>query len=80
MTTMLRLRNVKIGNEYAEADFFPEDSEKAGHVMVNLSDGEIVACNNVPGYGESYAGHARQRLVRMAKEKDHRSECVVMWY
>lgn len=80
MITMLRLKNVKIGSEYAEADFFPEDSETAGHVVVDLSDGEISVCDNVQGYGESYAGHARQRLVRMAKEKDHRSECVVMWY
>lgn len=80
MITMLRLKNVKIGNEYAEADFFPEDGEKAGHVVVNLSNDEISTCDNAPGYGESYAGHARQRLVRMAKEKDHRSECIVMWY
>ncbi len=80
MITMLRLKNVKIGNEYAEADFFPEDGEKAGHVIVDLSNGEISACDNVPGFGESYAGHARQRLVRMAKEKDYRNECIVMWY
>lgn len=80
MTTMLRLKNVKIGSEYAEADFYPEDGPKFGHVVVNLSDGEIASCVDVPGYGASYGGHARQRLVEMAKKKDTRSECLVMWY
>lgn len=80
MTTMLRLKNVKIGSEYAEADFYPEDGEKGGHIVVRLSDGEISSCDSVAGYGESYSGHARQRLARMAKEKDHKSECIVMWY
>lgn len=80
MTTMLRLKNVKIASEYAEADFFPEDGEEFGHVVVDLSTEEISSCDNVPGFGPSYVGHARQRLVRMAKEKDHRNECIVMWY
>ena len=80
MTTMLRLKNVKIGNEYAEADFYPEDGLNAGHVVVNLSDGEIVSSKDVPGYGASYSGHASRRLVKMAQEKDARTECLVMWY
>ena len=80
MTTMLRLKNIKIGSEYAEADFYPEDGRKFGHVVVDLSDGEIKSCIGVPGYGASYSGHARQRLVKMAKENDSRRECLVMWY
>ena len=77
---MLRLKNVRIGSEYAEAEFYPEDSKDAGHIVVRLSDGEISSCKEVPGYGASYRGHARQRLVKMAKENDQRSECLVMWY
>lgn len=80
MTTMLRLKNVKIGSEYAEADFYPEDGREAGHVVVDLSNGEIKSCTDVPGYGASYRGHARQRLVKMAREDDLRTECLVMWY
>ena len=80
MTTMLRLKNVKIGSKYAEADFYPEDSDRAGHVVVDLSSKEVTSCTEVPGYGETYCGHARQRLVRMAKENDTRAECLVMWY
>ena len=79
MITMLRLRNVKIGVEFAEADFYPEDGKDSGHVIVRLSDGEIVSSVEVSGYGASYVGHARQRLVSMFKDKDDRSECLVMW-
>ena len=77
---MLHLKNVKIGSEYAEADFYPEDSKEAGHVVVNLSNGEIESCIEVPGYGASYRGHALQKLLKMAEEKDTRRECRVMWY
>lgn len=77
---MLRLKNIIIRSEYAEADFYPEDGQKAGHIVVNLSDEEISSCVDVPGYGASYSGHARQRLVKMAKENDTRAECLVMWY
>lgn len=77
---MVRLRNIKIGSAFAEADFYPEDSNKAGHVVVDLSTEEILSCEYVPGYGNSYSGHARQRLVEMAKKNDTRSECLVMWY
>lgn len=80
MTTMLRLKNIKIGSEYAEADFYPEDSQAAGHIVVNLSTNEIESCVEVYGYGDSYKGHALQRLIKMAKENDIRTECTVMWY
>lgn len=77
---MLRLKNIKIGNEYAEADFYPESGQESGHIIVDLSIGEIVSCIDVSGYGASYRGHALQRLVKMAQEKDTRTECLVMWY
>ena len=77
---MLRLKNIRIGSEYAEADFYPEDSQIAGHVVANLSTGEIESCIEISGYGDSYKGHALQRLIKMAKENDLRTECTVMWY
>lgn len=80
MTTMLRLKNVKIGNKIAEADFYPEDGEEHGHVVVDLSSEELVSCTDVPGYGASYRGHALQRIISMADDNDTRSECLVMWY
>jgi len=80
MITMVRLVNVKMDGKVAEADFIPEDSKEAGHIRVDLETGEITDCINVPGYGASYRAHARQGLVRMAKEGDTRSECLIMWY
>lgn len=80
MTIMLRLKNVKIGSKYAEADFYPEDGKEVGHVVVDLSTEEISSCETVPGYGDSYSGHARQKLVKMSKQGDTRKECLVMWY
>lgn len=80
MITMVRLVNVKMDGKVAEADFIPEDSKEAGHIRVDLETGEIIDCVNVPGYGASYRAHARQGLVRMAKERDTRSECLIMWY
>lgn len=77
---MVRLVNVKMDGKVAEADFIPEDSKEAGHIRVDLETGEIIDCVNVPGYGASYRAHARQGLVRMAKERDTRSECLIMWY
>lgn len=80
MNTMLRLKNIRIGSEYAEADFYPEDSQVAGHVVIDLSSEEVATCADVSGYGASYRGHATQQLVKMAQEKDTRTECLVMWY
>ena len=77
---MLRLENIVIGSKIAEADFFPENEKLSGHICVNLSTEEIEHIDHVPGYEFMYPGHARQRLVRMAKEHDTRSSCVVMWF
>lgn len=77
---MVRLKNIKIEGKTAEADFYPEDSNICGHVIVDLETGEIISLKEVPGYGVSYSGHARQRLIKMEKEKDNRRECLVMWY
>ena len=77
---MVQLKNIKIGSKYAEADFYPEDIQKSGHIVVNLTTKEITSCIDVPGYGSSYKGQAAQRLVKMASENDQRAECTVMWY
>ena len=77
---MLHLKNIKIENGKAKADFYPEDSKKAGHIVVDLSSKKIIVCDDVPGYGESYRGHAKQHLIKMAKENNTATERTVMWY
>jgi hypothetical protein len=77
---MLRLKNIQIKNDIAEADFIPENESECGHIVVDLKSKEIVSIKNVPGYEYMHPGHARAKLVEMAKAKDSRSECTVMWY
>ena len=76
---MLRLKNIKIGHGNAEADFIPEDSNVAGHIVVDLRSEEVVSYDAVPEYGESYKGHAKMHLIKMAKENDKATERIVMW-
>ena len=80
MTIMLRLKNIKIGTNKAEADFYPEDSTRAGRIVVNLETKEIISCEDVPGFGESYRGYARLHLIKMARENNTATERTVMWY
>lgn len=77
---MLRLENIQIENNVAQADFIPEAEIERGHIIVDLKSEEIIRIKNVPGYEYIYPGHARARLVEMAKTKDPRLECTVMWY
>ena len=77
---MLQLKNIRIENGMAEADFYPEDSKTAGHIVVDLKNEMVVFCESVPGFGESYVGHAKLHLIKMAKQKITATERLVMWY
>ena len=77
---MLRLKNISIAGNTAEADFFPEDGAAYGHIVVDLESEEIIHIDHASGYEMIYPGHARKQLVHMAKSNDCRSECTVMWY
>lgn len=77
---MLRLKNIKISNDIAEADFYPEDQEVSGHIVVDLQTEEIQSIQHVPGYEFMYPGHAAGKLIDMAEKHDESSESLVMWY
>ena len=77
---MLRLRNIMIHDHIAEADFYPEDSQSKGHIVVNLASGEIESLEEVDGYSGMYPAHAYSTLLKMANEKDTKTERLVMWY
>ena len=80
MTFMLLLKNVKINNEYAEADYFPENSICCGHIKVLLTDESVYELTLVDGYSEMHPAHAAQALIAMARTNDIRTERIVMWY
>ncbi|MBR2895797.1 MAG: hypothetical protein IKC03_09105 [Oscillospiraceae bacterium] len=77
---MLRLKNIKVGDKIAEADFIPEDSQECGHIVVDLERKEVIAITHVKGYEIMHPSHAKRQLLRMADAGDHRKECLVMWY
>ena len=77
---MVRLKNIVINDGIASADFFPEDSDVGGHLVVDLGSRDIVALDNASGFGLTYSNHAALQLIRMARTNDHRTECVSIWY
>ena len=77
---MLRLKNIRITDKMAEADYYPEDSKQCGHIVVDLVTQETVTCDDVPGYWEMYPGHAKWHLIRMAAAGETDKERLVMWY
>lgn len=79
MNFMLKLKNIKIKNNIAQADFSPENTNIWGHIEVNLQSREITSCNNVEGYGSSYRAHAKWKLVELAQTNEPPTECLVMW-
>ena len=77
---MLQLKNIEISKDRAEADFYPENEQRSGHVVVDLEKEEIIELRNVSGFEFMYPAHALRELIRMAREGDKRKTCTVMWY
>lgn len=80
MIFMLRLKNIKIENGIAEADYYPEGGEVHGHIVVDVESWEYIQGDAVPGFGTSYLGPARRHLIRMAKNGETDKQRLVMWY
>lgn len=76
---MVRLKNIMINNKTASADFYPEDSEVAGHMVVDIESGEIVQLIKVDSIGWGIS-HVKRELIRMARENSKDTERLVMWY
>lgn len=79
---MLKLRNLRKSENTIEADFYPEDSKQAGHVVVDLKTEEITDYTAPEGYEKYrwYATHARQTLMELAEQDSLPEEYLVMWY
>lgn len=77
---MLRLKNIRINDAIAEADYYPETSDVSGHIVVNLSTGEVDSLEPVEGYSDMHPAHAMTELLRMARSKDSATERTVRWY
>lgn len=82
MNTMLRLKNIARNNDYISANYYPEDSEIAGFVSVDINSGEIFDSDTTSydGYLNAYLSHAARALSEMSKSDSLPSERLVMWY
>jgi hypothetical protein len=77
---MVYLKNIKIGEDIAEADYSPEDSNIFGHIVVDLKLNKISHYDNVLDYGMGYPAHAFWKLRDMYKKHETYTKCLVMWY
>lgn len=78
---MITLRNIKRTEQTIEADFYPEDSKEAGHMVFDLLTGEVRKCSVPEEYrGLTYASHAKRALKDLAKEKTLEETYTIFWY
>lgn len=77
---MLTLKNIKIADNTAVADYFPESAESPSRISVNVETGDLIELREGDGSWEMYVSHAKDALVEMWKSGDTRTEKVVMWY
>ena len=78
---MLTLRNIKRTNNIIEADFYPENENVYGHVVVDLDTEDIISYTQAKGYEHSTCPtHALYELLRMKDLKEFPEKRVVLWY
>lgn len=78
---MVVLRNIERKKDTIEADFYPEDSKEAGHVVVDIESKKIISKVDVKGYEFfSYAHHAKNGLIDLIEKEELPEKYIVMWY
>ena len=79
---MLELRNLQRNGNLIEADYYPENSVQAGHIVVDIEQEEILSLIEPEGYENSfmYPSHARNALLRVVQEEKLPAAYKVMWY
>lgn len=79
---MVKLVNLKRKNNIIECDLIPEDSLEFGHVIVDLGTEEVKGFTLPKGYEwcRNHINHARNKLIKLAGDKNLPEEYLVMWY
>lgn len=78
---MVVLRAIKRSQNKIEADYYPENREACGHIVIRLPDGERLENTPAPGYEHTTsASHAQTELLRLAKLEKLPQEKYVLWY
>lgn len=65
-----------------ECDFYPEDSVLPGHMVVNLSSGDVANVFLPEGYENtfSYTVHTHNGLMELSQKEELPEKWIVMWY
>lgn len=84
MYIMVVLRNILKDSirQIIEANYYPDGGEEFGHIVVDLSTGEIVYVTEKDGapWRRSAVGHARSELMKMASLDTMPEKRTVCWY
>ena len=82
---MLKLVNIVKSKDKIEADYIPENSNKAAHISLDINTEEYKS-EEIAEYGPMYCRMAANGLIRTLEElrdgkrKEIPSERIVMWY
>lgn len=78
---MIKLKNIKKTAQTIEADFYPEESKEAGHMVFDFLTGEVLECFVPEGYRNlTYASHAKMALRDLAKKEALEETYTILWY
>ena len=79
---MLKLKNISRTDEYIEANYFPEGTDEAGYVQININNGEIISkqITSHDEVTEMYFEHACSKLWDMRNDEMLPDERLVMCY
>lgn len=78
---MVKLKNLKRNDHIGECDIFPEDSLRAGHIVIDLDREELQEYSLPDGYEwcVNHVHHAAKGLADLLREGKMPEEYLMMW-
>lgn len=79
---MVKLKNIRIDDNIACCDIYPEDSKTNGTLEVNIKNEDILKYSLPEGFEwcSNHLYHAKDALVKMVSEQEIPKEKTIMWY
>lgn len=79
---MLQLKNIQKNNNVIRADYYPENRDEYGFVIVDCKTGSIIESKTTLSDGEigMYRYHAAYALGMLAKQENIPATKCIMWY
>lgn len=77
MSIMVVLKNINRGNDYIEAEYFPDNSSKKGFMRIRVSDSVVVEHQNA---SMTSAPHVKKELLKLLSQKKIPKQKTVLWY